>query len=439
MSVKPMKPKMNSKKSKKAIYLHLPKVLIFLHAAGLYAFLTATSAISAKPDDVSDNENSLRKVVKLDEKWTGDFDGMVKRRFIRALVTFSKTNYFLDKADRRGATYEGMKEFEKYINKTLKRGHLKVNILFILVPRDQLIPALVEGRGDIAAASLTITEERKKFVDFADPVVSGINEIVVAGPGAPNLSSLEDLSGKEIHVRRSSSYFESLSRINESFKKAGKAPVVIEEASEYLEDEDLLEMVNAGLIPMIVVDDYLAKFWSQIFKDITLHPEIALRKGGDIAWIIRKDSPKLKAAINKFVKGHKKGTLFGNIIIKRYLESTKWARNAYTEEDLQRFKATINLFKKYAGQYDMDWLLVAALAYQESQIDQTKRSPAGAVGVMQLLPSTAAGDPINIPDIEKIDKNIHAGVKYLRWIHDTYFKNEKMDRLNKGLFTFASY
>jgi membrane-bound lytic murein transglycosylase MltF len=215
--------------------------------------------------------------------------------------------------------------------------------------------------------------------------------------------------------------------------------VIIKEASEYLEDEDLLEMVNAGLIPMVVVDDYLADFWSQIFKDIKLHSNIAVRKGGQIAWMIRKNSPKLKQAINTFVNDHKKGTLFGNIMLKRYFQNTKFVRNSLSDEDLSRFKDVVDLFKKYAGIYDMDWLLVAALAYQESRIDQSKRSPAGAIGVMQLLPDTAAGHPVNIPDIENIEPNIHAGVKYLRWLHDTYFKDEEMDRLNKGLFTFASY
>jgi membrane-bound lytic murein transglycosylase MltF len=156
--------------------------------------------------------------------------------------------------------------------------------------------------------------------------------------------------------------------------------------------------------------------------------------------MIRKNSPKLKSELNSFIKTHKKGTLFGNIIIKRYLKNTKWVRNAYTEKDLKRFKNTIELFRKYGKKYDMDWLLVAACAYQESRIDQSVRSPVGAVGVMQLLPDTAAGHPVNIPDIEKIEPNIHAGVKYLRWLFDTYFRDEKdMDRLNKGLFTFASY
>jgi membrane-bound lytic murein transglycosylase MltF len=387
----------------------------------------------------TESDAPIKRDLNLLEKWTGDFDGMVERRFVRALVVFSKTNFYLNGAEQRGATYEGMKEFEKQINKKLKRGHLKVNVIFIPVPRDQLIPSLLEGKGDIAAASLTITSERKKQVDFAAPVVENVNEIIVTGPNSSKLTQLEDLSGKEIHVRKSSSYYESLMDLNKSFKEAGRPPVIIKEASEYLEDEDLLEMVNAGLIPVIVVDNYLGEFWAQIFKNITLHPEIAVRRGGQIAWMIRKNSPKLKQAINEFIKGHKKGTLFGNIILKRYFENTTFVRNNLSDEDLARFRSAVDLLKKYANTYDMDWLLVAALAYQESRIDQSVRSPVGAVGVMQLLPSTAAGDPINIPDIEKIEPNIHAGVKYLRWLYDRYFKNEKMDRLNKGLFTFASY
>jgi len=407
-------------------------VLVFFFIFTLPFFKLDTAA-------ASNEEKTFRDTVKLDQRWTGDFGEMAKRRIIRALVTFSKTNYFLDEATQRGATYELLKEFEKTINKLLQKKHLKIHVVFIPVTRDQLIPALVEGRGDIAAAALTITPERKKLVDFADPFVKNIDEIVVAGPSAPKLTSLHDLSGKQIHVRKTSSYYEHLVRINKSFRKAGKSQIVIREASEFLEDEDLLEMVNADLIPMIVVDNYLAEFWSQIFEDIKLYPKIAVNTGGEIAWMIRKKSPKLKQVINEFVKGHKKGTLFGNIMLRRYLKSTKYVRNSLADEDLERFKSTIALFRKYADTYDMDWLLVAALAYQESRIDQSVRSHAGAVGVMQLLPSTAAGHPVNIPKIEELENNIHAGVKYLRWLFDQYFKDENMDLLNKGLFTFASY
>ena len=406
----------------------------------LAIFLVQLLIISICPARASGEEPPAEKRLKLpDKKWTGDFDGMVERRLIRALVTFSKTNYFLDGFEKGGVTYEALREFEKFINKRLKRKHLKIHLLTIPVKRDQIIPALLEGRGDLSAASLTITPGRRRVIDFSEPIFEGVDEIVVGGPEAPRLSSLEDLSGKEIYVRRSSSYYESLLRLNKSFKKAGKPQVILKPVDEFLEDEDLIEMVNAGLISFIVVDDYLAKFWSQIFKNIILYPKIALNTETEIAWMIRKNSPQLKKEINDFINSHKKGTLFGNIMFKRYFQSTRWVRNCLTDEDLKRFKGAVVFFKKYGQKYGFDWLKVAAIAYQESRIDQSMRSPAGAVGVMQVLPDTAASDPINIPNIEEMEHNIHAGVKYLRWIYGNYFENEEMNHLNKVLFTIASY
>jgi len=377
--------------------------------------------------------------LKAAEQWRGDFGGMVERRIIRALVAHSKTFYFVDRGEQRGITYEGLTAFEKFVNTKLGKKTLKVNVIIIPVRRDQLIPALVEGRGDLAAANLTITPERLRSVDFSDPFLTEVKELVVSGPTAPALGNLDDLAGKEIHVRASSSYHESLRRLNESFKKAGKAPIKLRLADENLEDEDLLEMVNAGLIPMVVVDSHKAQFWAQIFDDLKIHPNIAVNTGGQIAWAFRKNSPQLKAVVNEFVRGHKKGTMLGNIVFNRYLRETKWVKNSLSDEEIRRFRETIEFFKRYADRYGFDWLMVGAQAYQESGIDQSKRSPKGAIGVMQVLPSTAADPNVNIPKIEELENNIHAGVKYMRFIMDRYFKGAEMNDLNRNLFAFASY
>ena len=418
-------------------YRKVSRCLIYLTVLGsiITAIVVALPRIAPTAEKASIQGQALLK----NERWTGDFDGMVKDRIIRALVVYSKTFYFLDGGRQRGLSYDLLQEFEKYVNKKLKNKTLKLHVAFIPVRRDKLIPGLVEGFGDIAVANLTITPQRKKHVAFSNPFLNGVKELVVSGPAAPPVSSVDDLAGKEIHVRKSSSYYESLVQLNASFKKAGKRPMKLVPAEETFEDEDLLEMVNAGLIPMIVMDSHKAQFWQQIFEKIKLHPDIAVRDGGEIAWAFRKNSPKLKAVVNEFVKGHKKGTLMGNMLLKRYLRNTTYVKNAVSKQELQKLEVMVQFFKKYAYKYDFDYLMIVAQAYQESGLDHSKRSPAGAIGVMQVLPSTAADSNVGIAEIEKLEQNIHAGTKYLRFIADRYFKEERMDDLNRTLFAFAAY
>ena len=387
----------------------------------------------------ADKKTPQEEILFQHKTMIGDFDEMVQLLTIRALVAYSKTFYFLDRGRQYGISYEALKEFEKFVNKKLKTKTLKIQVVFIPVSRDELIPSLLNGLGDIAAANLTITTQRQKQVDFSNPFGSGVKELLVTGPSTPSIKSIDDLAGKEIHVRRSSSYYESLIQLNTSFKKAGKSQMKLVLADETFEDEDLLEMVNAGLIPMIVMDSHKAQFWKQIFDNITVHQDIAVRTGGEIAWAFRKNSPKLKAVVNEFVKRHKEGTMLGNILLKRYFKNTKFVKNALSETELKKYNSKVRLFKKYAGEYDFNYLMIVAQAYQESGLDHSKRSPAGAVGVMQLLPTTAKDPNVNIANIEKLENNIHAGTKYLRFIIDRYFKDEPMDDVNKLLFAFASY
>ena len=141
---------------------------------------------------------AVESVLKLDEKWRGDFGGMAERHLIRALVPYSKTFYFLDGADQRGITYEALVEFEKYVNTKLRKKTLEIRLVVIPTKRDRLIPALVEGVGDIAAGNLTITPERQKRVDFSDPDFTGVDEIIVTGPKEPSINTIEDLAGKKV-------------------------------------------------------------------------------------------------------------------------------------------------------------------------------------------------------------------------------------------------
>jgi membrane-bound lytic murein transglycosylase MltF len=371
------------------------------------------------------------------KKWTGDLDGMIQRRVVRVLTVYSKTFYFIDKDTQRGIVYDAMKAFEEDLNTKNKTGNLKVHFVFIPVSRDQLITGLADGTGDISCANLTITDERKKVVDFTDPTLRNASEIVVTGPASPPIAKLDDLSGKEIFVRKSSSYYESLQKVNSEFKKQGKKEIILKPAPEELENEDLLEMLNAGLVKIVVVDDHIGNFWKQIFPKITLHPDIKVRSGADIAWAVRKNSPLLLKELNQFIKTHGKGTMFGNITLQKYLKTTRFVKDAGSDAERKKFFDLVNLFKKYSAKYDVDTLLMVAQGYQESQLNQTVKSKVGAIGIMQIMPAT--GKELKVGDISQVEPNIHAGVKYMRFMINQYYKDEPMTDLNKALFTFASY
>ena len=371
--------------------------------------------------------------------WTGDLDVMAGERVIRVLTVYGLGRYYLDQGREKGLTYEWFKMFEDFVNKQLKTGHLKVHVVFIPVARDQLIPGLISGRGDIAAAGLTITPERAEVIDFSDPAYMDIAEILVTGPTAPAIETIEDLAGREIFVRASSSYRSSLEAMNLRFREKGLEEIRIMDVAEQLEDDDVLEMVNSGMLDWAVVDDYKAKVWVEVFDKLTLRDDLVFRSGGQIGYAMRKGSPKLAGALNEFLKTHKQGSLEANILINRYLRDFDWAANALAANDFQRFHDVVDIFSRYGQRYGVDYLMVAAQGYQESRLDQSLVSKAGAIGIMQLLPSTAADPNVGIPDITTAEPNIHAGVKYLDFIRNRYFPEMEADKFNQTLFALAAY
>jgi membrane-bound lytic murein transglycosylase MltF len=384
-------------------------------------------------------ESALPDVVRkaLHQEFKGDLDGMVKRRLIRVGVTYNRTNYFVDNGVPRGTTYEHLKHFEDRLNQALKTGLLRIHVVCVPKPRDTMLKALVDGEIDMAEGQLTITPERQALVDFGVPYRENVNEIVVTGPGADPVGSVDDLAGREVFVRKSSSYYQSLLALNKRLEAGGRKPVALSEAPENLEDDDLLEMTNAGLIQNIVVDDYLARFWKQVLPKLNLHTHAVLRSGGALGVAFRKNSPVMADAVAKYTERFGLGTAFGNVVQTRYLQSTRFVKSATAKAERRKFEQLIALFRTYGRQYDLDYLLMAAQGYQESRLDPKAKSRVGAVGVMQVMPKTGA--ELKVGDIRRTDANVHAGIKYIRYVVDTYYKDEPMTPLNKVLFAFASY
>ena len=224
---------------------------------------------------------------------------MLKRRTLRILVPYSKTLFFVDRGRQMGVVAEFGRALEDWINaryiKTLRFG-----VTFLPTARDRLLQALNEGKGDAVAANLTITSGRQAVVDFVDPWLKNVKEIVVTGPASPKLDSIEDLSGREIRVRRSSSYADHLATPSDAFVVKGSKPIAIMPIDENLEDEDLIEMVNAGLLPYAVVDDHKATIWSRIFPNVLPRNDLVVSEGGDIAWATSQEQPGAEVRAQRF-------------------------------------------------------------------------------------------------------------------------------------------
>ena len=238
-------------------------------------------------------------------------------------------------------------------------------------------------------------------------------------------------------VRRGSSYFDSLQEANRVLDKKGLAGMRLEIAPAHFEVGDVLEMVSAGVADHAVADEYLAGFWAQVLPGLKVHDDIVLRSEADIAFAVRPESSALKSELDEFLETHRAGTLFGNIQFQRFLEDTRWVSNPAGEREMARFRQLAGLFREYGSQYDLDWMLLTAQGYQESRLDHSVRSSAGAVGVMQLLPSTGA--EMEVGDVLELENNIHAAAKYVRFMIDRYYDDPDIAEEDRVLLALASY
>ncbi len=403
--------------------------LCAVSASGVQAAVPAEDAPTGK-----------ERLVLRDVAWTGDFDGMLERRVIRVLVPYSRTLFFYDAGHEYGLTARIMREFERYLNRRYAKqlGRRPLTLFLVPTTRDRLVEGLASGAGDIAAGSLTVTPARAAKVDFVPlPTRSNLREVIVTGPGAPPLASLEDLSGRRVHVRPSTSYADSLGALNERLRAAGRRPVELVPLPDALEDEDKLEMLNAGILDIVVVDEWLARLWRGLLPKITVHEHLAVRDDGITGWAVRQGSEGLKREMQDFLRQMPRNAGSFEYRVGALQRRLKQIRNNTARQELARFERTIALFDKYGERYRFDPLMLAAQGYQESRLRQEARSKVGAIGVMQVMPAT--GRELGVGDITVLEPNIHAGTKYLRQLMSRHFADAKFDDLNRPLFAFASY
>lgn len=397
--------------------------------------------IHANPTQVVDplKKEEQALIRRVNEPFTGDLVQIKERRLLRVLVSYSKTNFFFDHGRMHGLESELLKTYEKFLNNDIKKRYSKIKMVFVPKPFDQILIALKGGYGDIAAAGLTITPERKEIVNFTQPYIPNVNEVVVLNKQVRDIQTVDDLSDRMVYVRSGSSYVTHLKALNNRMTATNRAPIKIKEAAQHIVTEDILELANAGIIKITVVDHHIAEAWAKILPDIVIRKDLKIHTGGKIAWAARKENPKLLASLNAFIRRHKKGSLIGNVLFKRYYQDSKWINNPNSGKERDKLIKLRDLLQRFGKQYEFNYLALAAMAYQESGFDNSKQSPQGAVGIMQVLPSTAADKRINIKNIHKLENNIHAGTKYLHFLLKRYFSSPDIEPADRLYFSWAAY
>jgi membrane-bound lytic murein transglycosylase MltF len=401
---------------------------------------TLLCAVSALAQTTPAAAPPTRQLSVESKPWTGDFDAMLERRVVRVLVPYSRSLYYVDKGRERGITAGLARDFELFLNRKYAKqlGKRPVTVMLIPTSRDKLLSGVVAGLGDIAAGNLTATDERRKLVDFVTPTGHDpMHEVLVTGPNAAIITTLDDLSGKTVHLRAATSYHESVDQLNQRLTLAGKPPVEVVDLPTAIEDEDALEMLNAGLLDYTVVDDWKAGMWAQVLPKIKVRNDLVLRSEAYPGWAVRKNSPQLLAVASQFyVKGVMKvNTLESRVA--QYQRRIKQISNNTKGAEWKRFEATVKLFQKYGTKYGFDPLMLAAQGYQESKLRQEARSHMGAIGVMQIMPATGA--ELRVGDITQLEPNIHGGTKYMDRLMDRYFADAAFSEDERSLFAFASY
>jgi membrane-bound lytic murein transglycosylase MltF len=370
---------------------------------------------------------------------TKDLPTMRERKVIRVLTDYSKTNYFIEDGHFFGFEYNLMKEFERFVNLEVKSDQQQTTVEFIPVPRALLIPSLTQGMGDIVAAGLTSGRSVPPEAVFTDPYIENVGYVLVTHSGAPVLTDLSDLSGRQVYVLPAEGEFKVLGILNRRMAKRGLKPMRIVKADSVLCPEDILEMVNAGIVDLTITPKHLAGIWSRIFPDLKIYEPDFPQPATALAWLVRKKNPLLKASLDRFAEGHKKGTRLGNIYFRKYFENTRWIKNPLDMEGRERLSRYAPLFHKYGAKYGIDWRILAAVAFEESGLDPNSRSSKGAVGLMQILPSTAMDHRINIRNSHTIENNIHAGAKYLALLRDDYYSGKDVSSESRIRFALAAY
>lgn len=305
---------------------------------------TAAAMVAAQEDDPATlPEDRIQDLILPAEKaFSGDVKEIRQRGVLRVLVTYRKGDFFIADGELRGVEVELARAFAAWLGKKGGKKALPVRAIFIPVAFDELLTALEQGKGDIAAAGFTVTEARSARVPFATPYLRGIDEVFAIRKGAPVPTSLDELAGRTVHVVRGSSHEQHLGELNVRLAAQGLAPLNIVTPSADLQPEDLFDLLGTGAIDLMVADSHRARLWRRAMPDVQVLPSLKLKTGQDIAWAVRPDAPGLLHEVNAFFAadgGRAVKKAAG--LLERYYADRSWHVEGLNEDALLFARANV--------------------------------------------------------------------------------------------------
>jgi len=406
--------------------------IVFLIFVFFFAFAPATAA--------QQDTYSKKKVNKAVSSAPRSYSQMLAKGEIRVAVPYDRMLYLNIKGQQQGLSVDMARAFEQWVNEKYASRQKKKIIKVIIVPsvRKDLFAKLRRGDVDVVLGDLGLYQETSQSSGLLEhKVFKPEHEVLVTGPSSLSVKSLYDLSGETVYVGRNTNFFDSFAALNTKLIAENKLPIKLVSPVGKLDDEDLLEMLNDGLIPFVIVSQWKADLWQQIYSRLIVHHGISTDDSGWLGWAVRKANPEVLKDLESFESSPYLAKARQAFRLSNYKIKTQSLKDPLTKPALSRYESMKGLFNKFGEQYHLNPLFLASLGFQETQLDQNVIGSNGAIGVMQLMPNT--GESMGTGDIHELGPNIDAGAKYLEQLLTNSFPRLNLSGDNRSLFAIASY
>ena len=351
-----------------------------------------------------------------------DLEDIIKRGTLRAVVDNSSTSYYIYRGRRMGYEFEMLRDLSERLGVQLK--------LVVTDDIDRAFELLAEGKTDIIAMNLEISEERRLYANFTD-ATNSISTVLVQRLEDEVMIDISQLEGKTVHLRQGSVYRERLEALRDSLSLNFE----IIEVSE--SSEDLVDKIVENEIDYTVVDNDIALVNATYYDNIDVSLEIS--EPSEVGWAVRKTSPALLEEINLWIAEGKKSSFFAILYSKYFLNKKNSyfrSNSAFSSISGDRISVYDDIIKKGANELGWDWRLLAALVYKESRFETTAVSYAGAQGLLQLMPVTL--ERFGVTDANDPGESLMAGVRFLKYL-DKFWQERVPDSNERIRFILASY